>query len=92
MSSRTSISNIESSPGRALPNEKNAERPRGIDKSHAKEYVIAGGTAGVVARTCIAPIERVKILFQVHCGRVFGPQIYLARGNINPFIFYHSFD
>lgn len=29
------------------------------------EYFIAGGTAGMISRTCIAPIERVKIMYQV---------------------------
>lgn len=28
-------------------------------------YIVAGGTAGIVSRTVIAPIERVKILFQI---------------------------
>ena len=34
-------------------------------KTNPKEYFIAGGVAGVVSRTCIAPVERVKILYQV---------------------------
>ena len=38
----------------------------GERKGGPKEYFIAGGIAGVVSRTCIAPIERVKILFQIH--------------------------
>eukprot|EP00936_MAST-01D_sp_MAST-1D-sp1_P002564 g2564.t1 len=29
------------------------------------DYVLAGGTAGMVARTVIAPVERVKILYQI---------------------------
>ena len=29
------------------------------------EYFVAGGIAGMVSRTCIAPIERVKIIYQV---------------------------
>ena len=29
-------------------------------------YFIAGGVAGIISRTCIAPIERVKILFQIN--------------------------
>jgi len=30
-----------------------------------QQYLVAGGAAGMVARTAIAPIERVKILFQI---------------------------
>ena len=32
------------------------------------EYFVAGGVAGVVSRTAIAPIERVKILYQLGKG------------------------
>lgn len=35
------------------------------EKTHPTEYFCAGGIAGVVSRTAIAPIERVKILYQV---------------------------
>ena len=35
------------------------------EKTHPIEYFVAGGIAGIVSRTCIAPIERVKILFQI---------------------------
>jgi hypothetical protein len=34
-------------------------------KGNLKEYLVAGGIAGMVSRTVIAPIERVKIIFQV---------------------------
>ncbi|KAL3915752.1 MAG: hypothetical protein SGPRY_007094, partial [Prymnesium sp.] len=37
----------------------------GKEKAGPQEYFVAGGIAGVVSRTCIAPIERVKILFQL---------------------------
>ena len=40
----------------------------GKEKTHPTEYFIAGGLAGVLSRTCIAPIERVKILYQVGRG------------------------
>ena len=33
--------------------------------THPVEYFVAGGIAGVVSRTCIAPVERVKILYQI---------------------------
>lgn len=36
-----------------------------MGKTNFKEYLVAGGVAGVVSRTAIAPIERVKILFQI---------------------------
>jgi len=32
------------------------------------EFFIAGGTAGVISRTCIAPVERIKIIYQVNKG------------------------
>ena len=39
--------------------------PKEDDGRNIVEYLIAGGTAGIVSRTVIAPIERVKILFQI---------------------------
>ena len=38
------------------------------EKQSPSEYFVAGGFAGVISRTCIAPIERVKILYQVQRG------------------------
>lgn len=38
------------------------------EKTRPTEYFLAGGTAGVLSRTCIAPIERVKILYQINKG------------------------
>ena len=37
----------------------------GKEQASPAEYFVAGGFAGVVSRTCIAPIERVKILYQI---------------------------
>ena len=34
------------------------------------EYLIAGGAAGAISRTCVAPIERVKIIFQVRASHI----------------------
>eukprot|EP00729_Bicosta_minor_P007626 gene7627-28459_t len=41
----------------------------GDGKGGAKEFVIAGGVAGMVSRTVIAPVERAKIVFQVSSGQ-----------------------
>ena len=37
-------------------------------KKNIAEVLLAGGTAGMVARTVIAPVERVKILYQIQRG------------------------
>ena len=53
---------------------------------NAQEYFVAGGIAGVVSRTVIAPIERVKILYQVSRASVstswlqLAPQIWREEG------------
>jgi solute carrier family 25, member 42 len=33
--------------------------------------LVAGGLAGILAKSCVAPADRVKILFQVHSGKHF---------------------
>lgn len=57
--------------------------------SNPREYLIAGGFAGIVSRTFIAPIERVKILYQISKAPAAGgrtgylryiPQIYKTEG------------
>ena len=45
---------------------------------NAQEYFVAGGVAGVVSRTVIAPIERVKILYQVSRASVSTSWLQLA--------------
>ena len=40
----------------------------GKEATHPTEYFVAGGLAGVVSRTFIAPIERVKILYQIRAS------------------------
>lgn len=45
--------------------------PTGAAKSSALESLFAGGVAGAVAKTVIAPADRVKIIFQVDPKRTF---------------------
>jgi hypothetical protein len=40
------------------------------DGKNFVEYLVAGGIAGIVSRTSIAPIERVKILFQIRLSTI----------------------
>jgi hypothetical protein len=49
-------------------------------RTSPREYFIAGGTAGIISRTCIAPIERVKILYQI--GAANGPAWHQLPGRI----------
>jgi len=60
--------------------EKRRKKP--IEKDWV-EFLVAGGSAGAIARTCVAPIERVKIIFQVNKGgqyKSLGPQLVREEG------------
>eukprot|EP00808_Paulinella_micropora_P017895 g65564.t1 len=45
--------------------QKKKEKQKSSEEHDLKTYLIAGGTAGIISRTAIAPIERVKIIYQV---------------------------
>jgi len=50
------------------------------DWAEAGQYLVAGGFSGIVSRTFTAPIERVKVLFQVNVGK--NPHLWTAFSNI----------
>mmetsp|Transcript_25218 Transcript_25218/g.58024 ORF Transcript_25218/g.58024 Transcript_25218/m.58024 type:complete len:649 (-) Transcript_25218:43-1989(-) len=45
------------------------------------ELFLAGSGAGVTTKTCTAPIDRIRILFQVDRQRVFSVRNFLVEGN-----------
>ena len=51
---------------------------QGKRKRQAK-HLLSGGIAGAVSRTCVSPLERVKILFQVQ---------YIYTGSMNIVLVY----
>src|SRR5690349_18354853 len=42
-----------------------AEKPKKKRQGESLKHLFAGGVAGAVSRTCVSPLERLKILYQV---------------------------
>lgn len=42
-----------------------AEKPKAKKHGESLKHLLAGGVAGAISRTCVSPLERLKILYQV---------------------------